>query len=221
MTPATWTAVDEHFASLFHPEDDALRSAQLAAKEAGLPPISVAPFQGRLLHLLTRLMHAKRILEIGTLAGYSAIHFARALPADGHLDTLELDPRHAAVAKANLEHAGLAHLVTIHPGPAAETLHRFRDQRVAPYDLVFIDADKESADTYFDHALALARPGTLIIIDNTVRRGAIVDAAATDPSTQGIHRVHRRIAAEPRVSPFPIQLVSSKGYDGMTMALVR
>jgi predicted O-methyltransferase YrrM len=220
MSQAIWTAVDEHFASLFHPEDEVLRSAQHAAKQAGLPPISVAPFQGRLLYLLTRLMHAKRILEIGTLAGYSAIHFARALPADGHLDTLELDPRHAAVALANLERAGLAPLVTIHPGPAADTLQRFRDRRVAPYDLVFIDADKESSDTYFDHALALSRPGTLIIIDNTVRRGAIVDAAATDPSTQGIHRVHRRIASEPRVSPFPIQLVSSKGYDGMTMALV-
>lgn len=220
MSQAIWTAVDDHFASLFHPEDDVLRSAQSAAREAGLPPISVAPFQGRLLHLLTRLMHAKRVLEIGTLAGYSAIHFARALPPDGHLDTLELDPRHAAVAQASLDLARLSQLVTIHQGPANTTLQRLRDQRVAPYDLVFIDADKESAETYFDHALALSRPGTLIIIDNTVRNGAVADPAKSDPSIQGIHRLHRRLATEPRVSPFPIQLVSSKGYDGMTMALV-
>jgi predicted O-methyltransferase YrrM len=220
MTQKTWTAVDRYLDNLLVGQDAALEAALKASAEADLPPISVSPTQGKLLNLLARVRGARAILEIGTLGGYSAIWMARALPADGRLVTLEVDPKHAEVARANLERAGLAQRVEVRLGRALDSLARLEAENAGPFDLVFIDADKPSMPEYFRWALRLARPGTLIVLDNVVRDGAVIDASSPDPSVQGVRRLNELIASEPRVSATVIQTVGAKGYDGFALALV-
>jgi predicted O-methyltransferase YrrM len=220
MSQELWTAVDDHFDQALVRSDETLVAALEAADAAGLPPINVAPNQGKLLGFLARMQGARRILEVGTLGGYSTIWLARALPADGLLITLEVDPKHAEVARGNVDRAGLGDLVDVIVGPAAETLPKVAADGHGPFDLVFIDADKAGNATYFAWAVELSRPGTLIIVDNVVREGAVVDPGDDDPGTQGVHRLVEAIEAEPRVSALALQTVGRKGYDGFMMALV-
>jgi predicted O-methyltransferase YrrM len=216
MTEATWSLVDDYIGDLFIGEDPILAATLAASDAAGLPPIAVAPNQGKLLNLLARLQGARAILEIGTLGGYSTIWLARSLPPDGRLITLEANPKHAAVAHANIERAGLASVVDLRLGPALETL----PQLAGPFDLIFIDADKENNAEYFRWALKLARHGTLIIVDNVVRDGKVIDAKSRDPMVTGTRRFYEAMAAEPKVSATVIQTVGRKGYDGLAIALV-
>ena len=220
MTLDQWREVDRYLVDLFVPRDPALDAALESGAAAGLPPHDVSPNQGKLLHLLARIRGARNILEIGTLAGYSTIWLARALPPGGRLVTLEADPKHAEVARANLARAGLSGTVELRLGPALETLPRLAAEGQGPFDLIFIDADKPNNPEYLAWALKLSRRETLIVGDNTVRDGAVVDRASTDPSVQGIRRFHELLAAEPRVNATAIQTVGSKGYDGFTLALV-
>ena len=220
MNQELWTAVDRYVTDLLAPSDPDLDAALAASEAAGLPPISVSPSQGRLLQVLARLMHARTILEIGTLGGYSTIWLARALPPDGRLVTLEADPAHARVAAANIERAGLAGAVEVRPGPALETLPRLAAEGRGPFDLVFLDADKAGLPDYLAWALRLTRPGSLIVADNVVRGGAIVRADRDDPGVRGTRRFLELVAAEPRLSATAIQTVGSKGYDGLAIALV-
>nr|BFD89081.1 O-methyltransferase [Kitasatospora sp. Xyl93] len=216
----TWDAVDAYFTEQLVGPDAVLERATAAADAAGLPKIAVAPNQGKLLHLLALTQGAKRILEVGTLGGYSAIWLARALPADGTLLTLELNPHHAEVARDNLAAAGLAGVAEVRAGRAADSLAALVEQGVEPFDLVFIDADKPSNPEYFRRALQLTRPGSLIIVDNVVRGGAVADPASTDPAVLGTRALHELIAAEPTVTATSVQTVGSKGYDGFTLARV-
>ena len=220
MTEAQWTAVDRYLTDLLVPPDAALDAALAASAAAGLPPIHVAPSQGKLLLLLARIQGARTILEIGTLGGYSTIWLARALPAGGRLITLEADPEHADVARANIAHAGLADVVELRLGRALETLPQLAAEGYGPFDLTFIDADKPSNAEYFVWALKLSRRGSVIIVDNVVRRGAVIDPASDDAGIQGVRRFNEVLAAEPRVSATAIQTVSGKGYDGFAIALV-
>jgi caffeoyl-CoA O-methyltransferase len=197
-----------------------LDAAIQATSDAGMPPINVAPNQGKLLHILALATGARSILEIGTLAGYSAIWLARALPAGGKLITLEADPKHAAVARANIARAGLAEMVEVRVGKALETLPQLASEGHGPFDLVFIDADKPNTTAYFAWALKLTRRGSLIVADNVVRDGAVIDEGSADASVQGVRRFNAALAAEPRVSATAIQTVGSKGYDGMAIAVV-
>ncbi|MEU9045389.1 MULTISPECIES: O-methyltransferase [unclassified Kitasatospora] len=217
----TWDAVDAYFSEQLVGHDPALEAAAAAADAAGLPNIAVAPNQGKLLHLLALTQGAKRILEVGTLGGYSAIWLARALPADGTLITLEIDPKHAEVARGNLAAAGLEKVAEVRLGRGADSLAALVEQGVEPFDLVFIDADKPSNPEYFRRALQLTRPGSLIIVDNVVRGGAVADADSTDPAVLGTRALHELIAAEPRVTATSVQTVGSKGYDGFTLARVQ
>jgi predicted O-methyltransferase YrrM len=221
MTQELWTAVDRYITDLLVPPDPALDGALEASAAAGLPPINVAPNQGKLLWLLARLQGARTILEIGTLGGYSTIWLARALPAGGRLITLEIDPKHAEVARASIARAGLAGVVELRLGRALDTLPQLAAQGRGPFDLIFIDADKPNNPDYFAWALKLSRRGSLIIVDNVVRDGAVADAASSDPSVQGVRRLNELLAAEPRVSATAIQTVGSKGYDGFAIALVQ
>lgn len=218
MTLELWTAVDQYITENVVLEDDVLRAATAAATAAGLPPISVTPGEGKLLHLLARLMGARTVLEIGTLAGYSTIWLARAVGARGRVVTLEADPAHAAVARENLGRAGLGATVDVRVGKALETLPGV--ESIAPFDLIFIDADKENNPQYFQWALRLSRPGSLIVIDNVVRSGEVIDPETTDPRVIGVRRLNALIAAEQRVSATTIQTVGAKGYDGFTLARV-
>ena len=215
-----WTAVDRYITDLLVPADPVLDAVIEASSVAGLPQIQVAPNQGKLLHLLARLQGARSILEIGTLGGYSTIWLARALPSAGHLITLEADPKHADVARANIERAGLTDLVDVRLGPALDTLPHLAAEGRGPFDLIFIDADKPSIPDYFTWALKLSRLGSLIIVDNVVRDGAITDARSTDASVRGVRRFTELLAAEPRVSATVIQTVGIKGYDGFAIILV-
>jgi predicted O-methyltransferase YrrM len=215
-----WGSVDEYFAQHLAPADDALSEALAACTAAALPAISVTATQGKLLHLLARMRGARRILEIGTLGGYSTIWMGRALPPDGRLITLEIDPVHAAVARQNLARAGLLDRVEVVVAPAAESLRRMASDRVEPFDLVFIDADKQSGDRYFLAALALSRVGTVIVVDNVVRNGEVVDAASTNADILGIRRLTELLSRERRVDATAIQTVGGKGYDGFILALV-
>ncbi|MFB7619310.1 O-methyltransferase [Kitasatospora sp. NPDC056181] len=217
----TWDAVDAYFSEQLVGHDPALEAASAAADAAGLPRIAVAPNQGKLLHLLALTSGARRILEVGTLGGYSAIWLARALPADGILITLEIDPKHAEVARGNLARAGLERLAEVRLGRAADTLAAMVEERVEPFDLVFIDADKPSNPEYFRRALQLTRPGSLIIVDNVVRGGAVAEADSTDPGVIGTRALHELVAAEPGVSATSVQTVGSKGYDGFMLARVQ
>jgi len=220
MAQEQWTAVDRYITDLLVRPDAPLEDALQASVAAGLPPINVSPNQGKLLMLLARLQGARKILEIGTLGGYSTIWLARALPEGGRLITLEAEPHNAEVARANIARAGLADLVEIRVGRAQETLPQLAAQGGGPFDLIFIDADKQSYPEYLGWALKLARPGSLIIADNVVRKGAVIDPANADPNVQGVRRFNELLAAEPRLSATAIQTVGSKGYDGFALALV-
>jgi predicted O-methyltransferase YrrM len=217
---ATWTEVDEYFTQQLAPPDDVLTEAMAASAAAGLPSISVTAPQGKLLHLIARMIGARRILEIGTLGGYSTIWLGRALPPDGRLVTMEINPAAAAVARQNLARAGLADRVDLMLAPAAESLRQLAADRVEPFDLVFIDADKASSDSYFLAALGLSQAGTIMIVDNVVRDGTVADAESTDPNILGIRRLMDLVAREPRVDATAIQTVGSKGYDGFFLARV-
>ena len=220
MNQEKWTAVDTYLSDLLVAPDAALEEALKASAAANLPEIHVPPYQGKFLHLLARLRGARTILEIGTLGGYSTIWLARALPAGGRLTTLESDPSHAEIARANLARAGLADVVELRLGPALETLPRLAEEGRGPFDLIFIDADKPAYPDYFAWALRLSRRGSLIIADNVVRAGEVVNPASDDPRIQGMRRFLEQLAAEPRVLATAIQTVSGKGYDGIAFALV-
>jgi predicted O-methyltransferase YrrM len=220
MNQQTWTAVDRYLDDLLVGHDAALEAALQASARAALPAINVSPSQGKLLNLLARVLGARAILEIGTLGGYSTIWLARALPADGRLVTLEIDATHAEVARANIAHAGLSQRVQLRLGPALDTLAQLAAERAGPFDLTFIDADKPNIPAYFKWALQLSRPGSLIVVDNVVRDGAVIEAASLDASVQGVRRLNELMASEPRVSATTIQTVGAKGYDGFALALV-
>ena len=215
-----WVAVDRYIAETLIGPDAALDAAVEASDAAGLPQIAVAPNQGKLLHLLALVRGARRILEIGTLGGYSTIWLARALPPGGQLVTLEADEKHARVARANIDRAGLGADVEVRLGPALETLPRLAAEGAGPFDLTFIDADKPNIPAYFEWALKLAAPGGLIIVDNVIRDGAVADASSTDPSVLGVRRLNELLRDERRVTATTIQTVGAKGYDGFTIALV-
>lgn len=215
-----WAAVDHYAAAKLIGEDAVLAAALAANAAAGLPDIDVAPVQGRMLHLFARMVSARRILEVGTLGGYSTICLARALPEDGRLTTLELDPHHADVARANIAQAGLADRVDLRVGAAADTLAAMRAAAEGPFDLVFIDADKQGNVTYLNAALAMSRPGTAIIVDNVVREGQILDPDHPDPRVQGTRALLDAVAAEPRLTATAIQTVGVKKWDGFLLAVV-
>jgi predicted O-methyltransferase YrrM len=212
-----WAAVDDHFAGLV-PPDPALEQAIEASVSAGLPQIQVSPLQGKLLFVLARAVGARKILEIGTLGGYSTIWLGRALPPDGRLITLELDPTHAEVATSNIARAGLADVVELRLGRAVDTLPELKDE--APFDLIFIDADKQGYVEYLERSIELSRPGTVIVADNVVRQGRVLDADSDDPVTVGTRAFNERLAAESRVTATAIQTVGSKGHDGFAIAVV-
>lgn len=220
MTQQQWTAVDRYLTDLLAPSDPALDATLRASDAAGLPRMSVSPSQGKLLWLLARLARARTILELGTLGGYSTIWLARALPDDGHLITLEADPRHAEVARANLARAGLADRVEVRQGAALDTLPQLDAEGRGPFDVAFLDADKRTIPDYFTWALKLSRPGSLIIVDNVIRGGAVADPASREPDVQGVRRLNELVADEPRVSATAIQTVGVKGYDGLALILV-
>lgn len=212
--------IDSYIESLFVPSDPILSANIANADAAGLPPINVSPNQGKLLYLLARIADARRVLEIGTLGGYSTTWLARALPTDGRLITLEFSPVHAVTARKNLTAAGLAGIAEVVVGDAGDSMNAMIEAGEAPFDLIFIDADKPSTPDYFAWALRLSRPGSLIITDNVVRNGALADAASTDPNVIAMRRFHEILSAEPRVSATTIQTVGCKGYDGFTLVLV-
>ena len=216
----TWTAVDSYFTSRFVGADLALDAALAANAAAELPAIDVSPNQGKFLHLLARMQQARHILEIGTLGGYSTIWLARALPADGRLITMEFEPRHAAVAQSNINRAGLAERVEIRVGAALDSLAQLATENPEPFDMIFIDADKDNYPNYLPWALKFSRPGTLILADNVVRDGAILDPSHHDPRVQGTRQFLELLAAEPRLAATALQTVGSKGYDGFAMAVV-
>jgi predicted O-methyltransferase YrrM len=220
MSQEQWNAVDRYITQVLIPADPALEAAIEASRAAGLPEIQVTPNQGKLLYLLARVREARAILEIGTLGGYSTIWLARALPPGGRLVSLERDPKHAKVARANLIRAGVADRVELRLGPALETLPRLLEEGTGPFDLTFIDADKPSNPDYFSWALRLSRRGSVIVVDNVVRDGAVADAASDDPGVLGVRRLNDLMASEPRVSATAIQTVGGKGYDGFALAVV-
>jgi predicted O-methyltransferase YrrM len=216
----TWTNVDNYINIQLALSDPILDAALKASSAAGLPAIAVTPSQGKLLHLFARSVSARNILEIGTLGAYSTIWLARALGADGRVVTLEADPKHAKIARANIAHAGLSDKIELREGPAFETLPELAVEGLAPFDFVFIDADKENNASYFNWALRLSRPGALILVDNVIRDGEVANADSTDPMVQGVRRLNDLLAKESRVCATTIQTVGSKGYDGFTLALV-
>jgi predicted O-methyltransferase YrrM len=215
-----WDKIDGYFAGLLIPPAEAQGATLAANRAAGLPAIDVSPLQGKFLALLVQIAGAKRILEIGTLGGYSTIWMARAAGADAHVVTLEYSAAHARVARANIEAAGLGTMVTIHTGPALDTLPKLADENGGPFDLIFIDADKRSNPDYLDWALRLSRPGSLIIVDNVVREGRVINAASQDADVQGIRRFAEKLATEPRLSSTALQTVGAKGHDGFTLSRV-
>lgn len=218
QTDALWTAVDAFIAEGLVPGDEALDAALAASQAAGLPPINVAPNQGKLLMLLARAIGARRILEIGTLGGYSTIWLARGLPPDGQLVTLEANPEYAEIARANLARAGFAEMVELRIGRAQDTLPALASE--GPFDLIFIDADKPGTPGYFQWAVKLSRRGSLIIVDNVVREGAVLDARSDDAGVQAMRRFFELAATDPRVSGTAIQTVGAKGHDGLAILLV-
>ena len=221
MNQELWTDVDNYLVENLIPADPALEKALKSNQAAGLPTIDVAPNQGKLLHLLARIQGARRILEIGTLGGYSTIWLARALPSDGNLITLEVEAKHAEVARANIERAGLSSLVQLRLGPALESLLQLQKEGAKPFDLIFIDADKQNIPAYLEWSLRLSRPGTVIITDNVIRDGAIINAEDPDPRVQGVRRLFEMMSADPRLDATALQTVGTKGYDGFTLAIVK
>ena len=221
MTDDLATQVDEYFEGLLVRSDPILEAALGAGLAAGMPQIQVSPTQGKFLHLLARIQGARRILEVGTLAGYSTIWLGRALPPDGRLVSLELNPRHAEVARANLRRAGLDTIAEVLVGQAVDSLAALVDESVEPFDLVFIDADKERNPDYVTWALRLSRPGSVIVADNVVRQGRVGDAENRDPNITGTRRMFEMIAQEPRLESTAVQTVGLKGYDGFAVLRVR
>jgi len=220
MSEKIWSSVDRYICDHLVPPDPALEAALKDSTAAGLPEISVTPNQGKFLQMLARLCGARRILEFGTLGGYSTIWLARALPAGGRLITLECESRHAEVARANIARAGVADVVDLRVGPALELLPGIETEGIGPFDLIFIDADKASIDQYFRWALKLSRPGSVIIADNVVRQGAVTDPASLDPNVQGVRRLYELLSTESRVIATALQTVGSKGHDGFAIAVV-
>ena len=220
MSQEKWAEVERYITDTMVRPDTALDAALRSSAEAGLPRINVSPPEGMFLTLIARINGARRILEIGTLGGYSTIWLARALPPGGKLTTLEIDPKHAKVAAENIRRAGLARVVEIRQGPALETLPKLEAEGKGPFDLFFIDADKPSNPEYFGWALRLSRPGSVIVVDNVVREGAVVDSRSRDPNVRGVRRLNEMIAGEPRVMATELQTVGSKGYDGFAVAVV-
>lgn len=220
MTQELWKTVDRYIEEMVVESDPALDAALEASAAAGLPSIQVSPTQGKLLQLMARSLGARNILELGTLGGYSTIWLARALPGNGRLITLEVQPKHAEVARSDIARAGLSDRVELRLGPALDTLQQLATEARGPFDLIFIDADKPAYTEYFAWALKLSRSGTVIIADNVVRKGAVADPASEDANVQGIRRFYQAVNAERRVSATAIQTVGSKGYDGFAMALV-
>ncbi|HUA66295.1 MAG TPA: O-methyltransferase [Alphaproteobacteria bacterium] len=220
MTEEKWGRVDEYLSSLMVPDDEALQNALRTSSQAGLPPIQVSAVQGKFLYLLARSVKARRVLEIGTLGAYSTIWLARALDAGGQLITLESEPLHAKVAQANIRAAGLDSVVDLRLGPALDALPVLVSEKAGPFDLIFIDADKVNTPSYFEWSLKLSRSGTVIIVDNVVRKGAIADPSSEDPAVQAMQRFVSMLGAEPRVSATALQIVGAKGYDGFALALV-
>ncbi|WP_033281831.1 O-methyltransferase [Streptomyces sp. NRRL F-525] len=215
-----WDDVDDYFIGQLAPDDEVLEAALRDSEAAGLPEIAVSAAEGKLLHLLAQIQGAARILEIGTLGGYSTIWLARALPADGRLVSLEFSPKHAEVATRNLARAGLDKVVEVRVGPALESLAQLADEGPAPFDLVFIDADKANNPHYVEWALKLTRPGSLIIVDNVVRGGRVADPDNTSPDVQGTRTAIELIGSHARLSGTAIQTVGRKGYDGFALARV-
>ncbi len=220
QTDQCWGAVDRYLADLLIDVDPVLDAALTANSNAGLPRLDVSPLQGKLLHLIARLARAQTILEIGTLGGYSTIWLARALPRQGRMITLEADPRHAAVAMANIARSGLAYCVDVRVGRALDTLPKIEAEGIGPFDLIFIDADKVNNPAYLAWAIRLSRPGTTIIVDNIVRGGALIDRSVAAPGIEGTRRMLALIAKEPALSATAIQTVGSKGHDGFIVAVV-
>jgi len=220
MDQARWTAVDHYINGLVVPSDPALDATLESAAAAQLPPINVTPAHGKFLHLMARAQGARRILEIGTLAGYSTIWLARALPTDGRLITLEQKPSHAEIARANFERAGIADQIEVRVGAALDTLPTLAERGEGPFDFTFIDADRPNLTEYFGWAVTLSRVGSLSVVDNVVRKGAVLDPASDDPNVIGVRRFVDRLAVDDRVSATMVQTVSAKGYDGFALALV-
>jgi len=221
MSQEIWTAVERYFAQSLIAADPIQDETLRTNAGSGLPGIDVAPSEGKFLHLLAKIRGARRILEIGTLGGYSTIWLARALPADGSLVTLEVDPKHAEVAAANIDRAGFSSVVEIRLGAALESLANLAAEGAAPFDFVFIDADKPNNSGYLEGALRLSRPGTVIVVDNVVRDGEVVDAESGDARVQGVRRLFARMAGDARLDATALQTVGSKGYDGFALAVVR
>ncbi|MFI5976878.1 O-methyltransferase [Streptomyces sp. NPDC051452] len=215
-----WDDVDDYFITQLSPDDEALRAALRESEAAGLPPIGVTAAQGKFLQLLAQVQGARTILEIGTLAGYSTIWLARALPEDGRLISLEYSAKHAEVATRNIARAGLERIAEVRVGPALESLPKLADENPAPFDLVFIDADKANNGHYVEWALRLTRAGSLIVVDNVVRGGRVVDASSTEPDVVGTRTAIELIASHPRLSGTAIQTVGHKGHDGFALARV-
>ena len=220
MTQELWSAVDQYVADTLLKSDDSLESAVKASDEAGLPSIQVSAPQGKFMYLLAKVHGARRILEIGTLGGYSTIWLARALPAGGTLVTMEIDPKHAEVAKANLDRAGVGDKVEVLVGNARDLLPELERRNLAPFDLTFIDADKASIPFYFESALRMSRKGSLILVDNVVREGAVIQADSEDASVQGVRRLNEMLSANSSIEATVLQTVGVKGYDGLAIALV-
>lgn len=220
MMDDVWCKVDDYIADTLVKADGALDRALETSRAAGLPAINVSPNHGKLLHILARLVNARAILEIGTLGGYSTIWMARALQPGGRLITLEFEPRHAELATANIARAGLADVVDVRVGVALETLPKIAAEKIGPFDLIFIDADKVSTADYFQWALKLSRVGSLIVVDNVIRKGEVANARTVDPAVQGMRRFIDMAGAEPRVAVTAIQTVGCKGYDGFSIAIV-
>lgn len=220
MSESTWNAIDDYFAQHLIPVDPALAAALESSAAAGLPAIQVSPCFGKTLHLMAKAMGASRILEIGTLGGYSTIWLGRALSRGGRMISLEANPKHAEVAQANIESAGLGGVVDIRLGKALDTLPELAVEKIGPFDFVFIDADKEHIAEYFDWAVRLGRPGSLIVVDNVVREGAVLDAGSADTAVQGVRRFLEQLKTDTRVSASAMQTVGSKKYDGFAMAVV-
>ena len=221
MSQELWTSVDNYLSEVLVRQDKHLDDAVAASDAAGLPSIQVSPPQGKLLEILIQMMGAKSILEVGTLGGYSTIWMARALPSDGRVVTIEIDPKHAQVAQENFDRAGLSDTIDLKTGNARDILPAMVKEGAGPFDLSFIDADKASNPDYFGWALEMSRPGSVIIVDNVIRDGKVVDADSEDASVKGVRRLNELMAGNPRISVTALQTVGVKGYDGFSVAIVR
>lgn len=216
-----WTAVDQYVSDILIPKDSTLEEVLQTNATANLPAHDVSPTQGMFLQLLVQIQGARNILEIGTLGGYSTIWLARSLPPEGRVVTLEANEKHADIARSNIERANLNDRIEVRTGFALDSLKQIENEKYEPFDFIFIDADKQNNPAYFEWALKLSRPGTVIIGDNVVREGEVIDNTSNDPRVQGIRRFYELIATEPRVSATALQTVGSKGYDGFIMAVVK